>query len=498
MGTNLYRFFLSIIFFLAVANLLMMNDIATVWSGAESYNLSRALSASEPLSFVQQVYVGVTTIAAQHPFWGRLVSAIVALFGGWGVYAIGQKILGRTVTVTTLLVAASTIGIVQLGKIATSDVWTATFHTLMVLTQIRYLKQPNVRWQTLHALFLTFATLSAPVATLLFTSFISLIWGSFHPQGRRSIQLYQWILLPVVLLVMRFVLDIPFATVDSYFVQRNVDVSVFAFYGLAVLGMLPWLGFAAAGIWQIIKRVRQREEFSIFMTTWLGAALLFKSWSILWLLSLLAAKQLEDYSIRNFPKINENIIKTLSILNLILAFCGAIYLMLNSFYLFEAAGFRSTMLTGAVYWMPLLFGVIGLYGKRQQLIRGGFASAGVLVTLVFWLQTYPLLQSQRNLPQRIVTALESSETEGRNRYILSPTINERHHLRYYLADRSLAFTVLSDAPLSQQYRDRGEAVFILDEIDYKKLAEQIGEELEGEAVKGWTERGGVTTYWILF
>lgn len=494
--SNFYRFFLSVIAFLTLANLLVMNDIATIWSGAEAYNFQLTAIYANAQSFVQQAVGGVGAVSDFEPFWVRMTSVIVVLFGALGFYVIGQKIFGKVVTGTTLLIAASSLGLVHLGKIATSDVWTATFHTLLVLTQIRYLKQPETRWQMLHAIFLVLATLATPIATFLFTSFVSIFLIVMHPQGRRSIQLYQWILLPLILCVMKFVLGISFNTVDSYFIQGSPDVSFFTFYGIVLLGALPWIGFSLAGTWQVIQRVRKKEEFSILMIAWLVGGLVFKSFSIFWLLAILAAKQLENFQLKNFPKSNENIIKTFSILNLIFAFCGAIYLMLNSYYIFEAAGFRSAMFTGAVYWMPLLFGVIGLYGKNNQMIRVGFATAGVLVTLTFWLQTYPLLESQRNLPQRVVKTAIAKESRIVDRLILSGKIDTRHNLWYYAAEDGLEVQPVGIAKVEELYAARGAGILILNENDYQILKEKVAN-LEGEAVKGWTESGRVETYWVV-
>ncbi|MFK7934128.1 MAG: hypothetical protein AB8G22_11515 [Saprospiraceae bacterium] len=494
--TNFYRFFLSIIAFLILANLLVMNDVATVWSGAEAYNLQLATVQNSAQSFVQQVFAGISMTVDTNPFYARSVSVFIALFGGLAFFALGQKIFGKGTTLATILIAASSLGLIHLGKVATSDIWTATLHTLMVLTQIRYLKQPKVQWQTWHAIFLTLAILATPITTLLFTFLVSAFLITQHPQGRRSVQLYQWILLPVVLVIMAYLLGYSFQTIDSYLVPPTPNRSFFTFYGVALIGTLPWIGFVAAGLWQTFTRFRKKEEFATLMTAWLLGALLLKSFSVLWLFAILAAKQLENFQLKNFPKSNENIIKTFSILNLIFAFCGAIYLMLNSYYIFEAAGFRSAMFTGAVYWMPLLFGVIGLYGKNDLMIRSGFATAGVLVTLTFWFKTYPLLENQRNLPQRVIQTAIGKESRIIDKLILSGEVNNRVNLWYYAQKSGLNVQPITTDDVKQLYSERGAGILILSEDDYQILKTAVAD-LNAEAVKGWTESGEVETYWVI-
>lgn len=492
-----YQLFLTIITFFTLVNLLVMNDVATIWSGAEAYNLIGVEMFKSPQTLIQWVIYLFGEPTYYHPFMVRLVGVLVAVLGGVGVYFSARKIFGTPTVISTILIASSSLLLVNISKFATGDIWTATFQTLAILSQIRYLKENNKRWRSIHLVLLAVAIWISPIQTTLLFIVFSILLYFLHPQGKGLVNLYQWIIIPWFLGALYIFDSEGFFTNHSYFSTLGQPSLSHHFYWLIFIGMLPWIGFLLAGLWQTVKRFRKREEFSILIFCWLVAAILFKSFSVLWLFAILAGKQLENYQLPNFPKVNENIIKTFSLLNLIAAFCGAIYLMLNMFYIFEAPGFRAAMLTGAVYWMPLIFGVIGLYGKNDKLIRAGFTTAGVLVTLLFWLQIYPYIETQRDLPKQVTLIAVEQKATFEDGVYLSGNTNFQSNLWYYLMrSKNVASPVAIENKLLEIYEERGTKALILNQNDYDILA-KANPNLKAEAIKGWTEAGKEETYWIV-
>lgn len=491
-----YKFFLIFIAFFVVVNLLIMNDIATVWSGAEAYNFFTATIHSIIQHPLQGLMVLSQSLGDAQVFAMRSFNGLLLLLGGFGVYQIGRKIFGTPVIFSTLLVAATSLLLVNIAKLATGDIWLAVCHTLAVFTQIRYLKTTVNKWRWAHTFLLGISIWLAPAQTAIFFLCFSVLLYLFHPQRKPIIELLQWITIPFFLGVIYIIDYHMFFSTNAVLGTLNHPSQSHHFYWLIFAGTLPWIGFVLSGLFQIVKRLGKREEFAILMGSWLVAALVMKSLSIIWLFAIIAAKQLENYQLPNFPKIQENIIKTFSLLNLIAAFCGAIYLMLNMFYIFEAPGFRAAMFTGAVYWMPLIFGVIGLYGKNDKLIRAGFATAGVLVTSMFWLQMYPFIESQRNLPQRVVQTVIEQENSDAKKVFLSGKINRQDNIWYYALHNGLEVKPIDIMDIQQLYRTERTSIFVLNEIDYNILV-QTNPDLKAEAIKGWTIAGEEMTYWVV-
>lgn len=496
-----YKLFLGVIAFFTLINLLIMNDLATAWSGAEVYNLLHADIYHQVVNLPQKVIEIAGFMGGNHIFSFRLPGVLAFIGGIIGFYFIGQKIFGQATTLSTLVVLVSSLLLVNIAKLATGDIWIAVLHTLAILTQIRYIKQPKHLWRGLHILFLIAATYSAPIETGLLFLIFSVSLAIFHPTGKRSGQLFQWLIYPVLLSLIYFTSFETLVSPSSYLSTLVTSPIGAYFYPITLLSMLPWIGFLIAGLWQTLQRLRKGEELALLTTIWLISALVAHSLTVEWVLALIAAKQLENFLHPNYPKIQENIVKTFSLLNLIGAFIGGMFLMVNAFHILQAVGFRSAMAVGAVYWMPTLFGVIGLYGKNDRLIRSGFAMSGILVMLMFWVQFYPLIEPQRNLPQRIAATAFPVGTNHRailtdmNNKLPSPFHYSNINYYAYKNGAEGAFPIL-ESKEGDVYSKESQQVIILMDTSYQKLKNQIPQQKTIE-VKGWTEKLVEETWWII-
>lgn len=179
---------------------------------------------------------------------------------------------------------------------------------------------------------------------------------------------------------------------------------------ISILGMLPWIAFLPAAIIDMTKKLKRKEELSILSSGWLLGAILSFSLGLQAIFALLIAKQIEAFFHPNYPYANW--VKTFAALNIVAAFIGGIFLMLNGFYALEMEGFRLGMSIGAVYWIPAFLAVVGIFGKNNRLITGGAALSGLLLTSFFWIRGGFVLETFRSTPQQVCEAAAATGKKG--------------------------------------------------------------------------------------
>ena len=138
------------------------------------------------------------------------------------------------------------------------------------------------------------------------------------------------------------------------------------------------------------------------------------AFSLSWqaILALLVAKQMEVYFKDNYPF--RDWVKTGAILHLVLIFAFAFALLYNGFVYFEGDGYRAGIAVSGSYWALSFVGIVGLYGIRKPLALGATLLSGLVGMTFFWLQLYPLMETQRSLVQEMpkeVKALQPEATE---------------------------------------------------------------------------------------
>ena len=166
------------------------------------------------------------------------------------------------------------------------------------------------------------------------------------------------------------------------------DLGVWAM-GAQALAMLPWVGFLVAGLVELVRNLKKGEEFSILVGGLLLGSIMGGTLLLQWVFALLIAKQLQRFITRGYPL--GNLLKTLTILLLLSVLLGAILGMIIGYYKFGGQGFRVGMSLILAYWMPGLFGAIGLFGRNQKLVVLGTVLGVLLLCLAFWVQAWPLV-----------------------------------------------------------------------------------------------------------
>ncbi len=386
------RIFLGLAAFLLAVNVLIMNDLSTLWDGAE------ALLAWQSGRGEAGIALPGALLAKAWPqgvFWFRLPGALLLLLAFPLYWWIAKAILGREATIYTLLVLAASLLVPNLAKVASGDIWAMVTQWLGFAVLLRFLKQPHLLWRLAFYSLLALAIWIQPVNASIFLLGSSAYLYFAHPQGKNLLSLQPWLAGAAIAAVLYWGKLLPLD--NSYFV---IGFQSGRFLLWNFLGMAPFIGFCLAGLWGSVQRARQGEELALVNLGALAFALLGHSLALQGILALLAAKQLQGYFMPGYRY--KGVVQAGAILHLIAVFFGAFFLLAVGFFQFDGIGYRAAAATAGLYWMLSLVGVLGLVGSNRRHTLGGTALAGLLLTTLFWLQLNPLLESRRAWPKKLV------------------------------------------------------------------------------------------------
>ncbi len=322
--------------------------------------------------------------AAEYPFYVRF-PGVVLLFAGLGLgYEMGRRFLGKETMLFALLVAAGSWLLPNATKWLSLDTWLWLPQLLTALGLLGYLKQQGNSWKWLVWLSWPVALILHPLGSLLGVGALYLVWRGRHPSGKRLDQLGLYVLGPLVA-AFSFWLNRGERLANWYLLSPDWQA-----LAAQLLGILPWLGFVVAGLVEIIRNFRKGEELAILMTGLLAGAMLANSLWLQWVLALVAAKQLQRFVLSGYPY--GNVVKTIAVLQLVAYILIGILGMMYGYGNWGGSGFRAAMSATLACWAPALIGVFGLFGQNQRMAVLGFMFSGLLFSLAFWTQIYPLVR----------------------------------------------------------------------------------------------------------
>lgn len=324
----------------------------------------------------------ITLLGGELPsFWVRMPSVLL-LFAGLALgFHFGRRFFGRESMWLTILVVAASWLLPNASKWLALDAWLWVSLLLTSLGLVGYMKQPKPFWQWLVWLSWPVALLIHPVGSLLGVGAMILVWRVWHPEGKRLDRLWLFLIGPFFG-AMGWQLNI------GGYLLLSTDWTSLAAQGL---GMLPWLGFLIAGILELIRNFRKKEELAILVAGMALGAVLTNSLWLQWVFAFLIAKQLQRFLAPGYPF--GNVIKTIAILQLVAFILLGILGMMYGYQERGGAGFRAGMSLTMSYWIPALFGMFGLFGKNHRMAALGFMFSGLLFSLAFWAQAWPLVKA---------------------------------------------------------------------------------------------------------
>ncbi len=494
---NRNRIFLGAMAVLLLANLLVMNDFTSLWEGAESFLAWRALhgeAGSSPQEWIMALSFG----SGQVPhFTMRLPGAIVFLLTLGAYWLMSERLFGREVALTTLLLAAASLLLPNMAKVAAGDIWAMGSQWLAFTAMLRYLKQPKLSWRlSFYGLFF-FAIWIQAANSLVFLLGSSAFLYFAHPQGRRLWGLNPWLF---GLAAAGLLYTTQLISFSNHSFVVGFHSGRFLLWNL--IGVLPFAGFVVAGIWETGKQARRREELALVNTAALLFALAGHSLALQGLLAALAARQAIRYFDANYPF--RPIVKTTALLHLLFAFFAIMALMIGSFLQFGGLGFRSAIAGSLTYWMSSFVAVLGMFGEKRDYVLGGTALSGMLLILLFWLQLNPLLESKRDWPRELVK--QAADKVPQEREITAFLLLRDSAAFPALAPYTKAVfpkTVLLDnrAQLEEAWAGKTKGLFLLEKEVADSLNPGLASAIRADSVplvvKGWNTRLRAQEYTVL-
>jgi hypothetical protein len=334
-------------------------------------------------------------------FWLRMSNVIVFLLLLLGVRIWGRKLFGVRQIVIFMVMMVSSYLLISISKFAVADIPLCAFHTMSFFFLIIVLKQPKIKWQIVYGLFVMGSFFVQPTAAVVYGVGLLLYMIVFHPKGKQLLQ-------PLVLGVWGFFALI-FYSIGGF--SWNLDGILFSyrsswgeFFSWQLLGLLPWLGFLPAALWDLFQKLRKKEEMAIILFGWLIFSILSHAIILEMCLLFLIARQVEGYFKPNYP--HKNLVKTFAIFNLIFAFFALLTIMLGGYAVYASFGFRSTVVFAAMYWAFGTMAVIGLFGDSRRMTIGGMALSGAFSLMLFWVQINPILNQFRAFDRVLLSKVD--------------------------------------------------------------------------------------------
>ena len=373
--------------FFAVAAILWIvvlvsgNDLHPYFAPGEASLLQEII---QPPTLPGLLYTGLRQLTTDL-FALRLPGILLLVITFGLLFAYGRKLFGASTIYVALLVLASSLLINVAAKFALADNLLLLGLTGLFLSSIHYLK--TGRGAAAVWLFGLASAWTQPVVTLVGGLSLYGLLRQFHPQGKGLDKLYLYAVLPTaagaVWLLSGSLTGVGFSL--GAFVRP-----VHHWLGLQALGLLPWLGFLLAALWNTGVKARKGEELSIILGSAFVASLLTGSLLPQIVLGLMIARQVNDFFRPGYPY--RPIIVFGSIVQLVGFFFLAMYVMMTGFRELGGTGFRVGMALGLVYWIPGVFGLVGMWSKGPKLLIGGRVLSGLLVMLIGWLLLFPVVQ----------------------------------------------------------------------------------------------------------
>ncbi len=457
---------------LMIFNLLIGNDVVSVLEGAEASNiyfvqqfLEGALSRDNsiirlPLKMLMINYKEV----GFNLFLLRLPHALILILIFFGFFWWGKKLFGEATVLLTLLVISSNFLVITVSKFVANDVWLLAFELMSFTSLILLLKQPIWKWRILFWLFTILAVCVNPDSALLFSFGMGIFLVFAHPKGKNLLTFYEIAFALLTILLVYFLNG--FSWLESGFFFNYNQITIWDYLVANLLGVLPWLAFLPAAIFELFQKLRKREEMAIISIAFLLFSFLSYGLVLQFAFAFLIAKQIENFFKPNYP--HSNLVKSFAVLNLLFSFFLVATFLLTGYDTFAEIGFRSRMGVAGVYWAFGFLAVIGLFGNDRKMIVGGMALSGMLAMLLFWTQISPLLENYRNLPVKLANSIEEITSEQKTSVFISKSlIDNRLSTRneIYFKTKNINYSQLSEADSIQNKT----GVFVLDEATYNGL-----------------------------
>lgn len=439
-----FQLLIFLIIALASASLFVMDDIMTIWSGAESHLLWDISKGNDgfylPKTILQLLPVEDVPLDYRWPGGILFMSSLLLL------WFITKPLFGKEMSIVTLLVLASSFVVPFFAKLATGDIWAFSFFSLAYFAMIRFLKQPTWLWRIVFFISLFGAILVHPLSAIIFFVGTSLFLYWKHPARQNIINLYVW---PALLVFVPLAHFGGLLAWNQSYMMWNFPYSNYGLFLLfCIIGIFPFSGFFVGGIRDWVYKIRKNEELAIIT----GAAVIFgffaQSLIIQLAFAAMIAKQMLLFNDEKYPF--RNWVGSGAIVHIIIAFLVSILLMIQGVMMYGSIGFRSGLVFSIMYWSMGIIAIFGIYSRQRQWYIGASLLSGALSYFIFMIQVYPLIESERNYSKRITDKTE--EVLGLSTHVPVNIIGtDRQHnlsIPYYMQQK---FAQLKQVPVAEAH-----------------------------------------------
>ena len=486
-----FRVFSGLIAIGFLVGLLAMNDTTSIWEGAEAWTLWQAISDT-PNSWLGHFLHAVYDDGPLSIFYLRFFGLFFFLLSLTASFFIGKKLFGKNTIWLALLLLGASLLVPNIAKRSTADIYLFSTQVLFGMSTLLYLKSPSDPWKWLWWLSLWLSFIVEPLGSLLFAIPFMLVLMRSHPQGNILRQWQVWLPAVAGLLVLTALQPRPW--IDPGISFGWLRSGYLKYLGWQLVAILPFIGFAVAGIRDLFYKVKRGEEFSLLITAWILSALLSQSISLSWVLAILAAKQMQLYFNPKYPFAAW--VRGPAILQLLLAFFIIALGLIYGFWEFRGIGFRSLIAAGGLYWGMGLLGIIGLYGFNHRLLIGGPILSGVLLTVLFWMQIGPIMESKRHWAPELIDRAEARQNEDLPeslqlffRFGQDPFPG----LAVYGLDKMGKVDLLSTENELRSAVDNPSGILILE----RSTAEQLNIPVTSDTISGWNDQLEMVRYQLI-
>lgn len=473
---------------LTILNLTVMNDATSIMDGAEAANVYTAQQYAEgAVSWGFETNGLASWLAAKNYgevgfnlFLLRLPNVLLLILTLLIFYGLAEKLFGKQTVLLTILVVCSSFLVIPVSKIMVNDIWLLAFQLPGMLSLIFLLKQPGWTWRLVFWLCTAGAVLIQPMAGLASAFVAWLLLALIHPEGR---SLFRILDVGIWLVVFATVLFTGLLSQDNsgflfHFGSKGTGVYLLANF----LGILPWLAFLPAAFVDLFRKLKKREEMAIILSGFLVFGILSFGLVLQVALALLVAKQVENFFKPNYPFAGW--VKSTAVLSLNFTFILVAMLLLTGYDALPAIGFRSRMGMGGVFWAFSFLAVVGIFMKNKNMIVASMSLSGILAMLLFYTQISPRLEYYRNLPQKMVDAIEAVSQDQKmpvylfGDFLENGSLSQRNEI--YLKARKIDHVVLSRI---EEVNSKS-GVFILDEKAYDQIEPELKDSIEKVNITG--------------
>jgi hypothetical protein len=301
-------------------------------------------------------------------------------------YRLGKNLFGKDSLQWAMIIVTCSIFMLFYGRFFSLDNFYFALQLPLVLLLIGFVKTKDSKKILIIIPLLLLCLLMDWYKTIGFVFLFGLGTYAFLFQVKKGIKVIYFIF-ATLLLVSNYTL-VGASAYNNLFLFQAGSLSVHTYIGIALIGFLPFIGFAVSGLISLPVQIKRKDEFSIWMFLILIPA--FLSYSILpiFVLGLLIGKHSLAFASERYKY--KGLVKTVFLVHLTLILVSGIIALIWAFLEYRGAGFRAGLGLCSIYWILGFATVVGLYGGNMKYYLRAPLLAGPLFVLFFWVLVFQL------------------------------------------------------------------------------------------------------------